>query len=262
MEENREMARTPTLTGVRTLVVGASAGIGRSFTRHAVAMGALVCASARRSDKLVELCAEAGGGHPIAGDVTVAGDCERIVSQAADHLGGLDLVLYTAGTGILSPLVDADGEMWRRVYDVNVVGPMLLCRAALPVLGAHGLVSFMSSEAAGQTRWGLGVYAASKAALDTAIGYWRHEHPERRFQRIVMGPTFPTEFGTGFGGDVLGTAMGRWTASGIQHTMMGTEDVGLKLAELMAVVVAHPEIDLQDLRLGPRGQSWDPLDVS
>ena len=256
------MTETPTLTGVRVLVVGASAGIGRSFVRHAVAMGAEVCASARRSDKLVELCAEAGGGHPVAGDVTVAEDCERIVAQAADHLGGLDLVLYTAGTGILSPLIDADGDVWRRVYDVNVVGPMLLCRAALPVLGPDGLVSFMSSEAAGQTRWGLGTYAVSKAALDTAIGQWRHEHPERRFQRIVMGAAFPTEFGAGFGGDVLGTAMGRWAASGIQHTMMGTDDVGRQLAEAMAIAMAHPEIDLHDLKLGARGRSWEPSDPS
>jgi NAD(P)-dependent dehydrogenase (short-subunit alcohol dehydrogenase family) len=252
------MAETPTLAGVRMLVVGASAGIGRSFARHALAMGAQVCVSARRSDKLVELCAEAGGGHPIAGDVTVAEDCERIVSQAAEHLGGLDLVLYTAGTGVLSPLIDADADAWRHVYDVNVVGPMLLCRAALPVLGPDGLVSFMSSEAAGQTRWGLGTYAASKAALDTAIGCWRAEHPERRFQRIIMGATFPTEFGRGFGDEVLATAIGRWTASGIQPTMMGTDDVGRKLAEMMAVVMAHPEIDLQDLKLGPRGRSWEP----
>jgi NAD(P)-dependent dehydrogenase (short-subunit alcohol dehydrogenase family) len=252
------MAETPTLAGVRILVVGASAGIGRSFVRHAVAMGGLVCASARRRDKLVELCSEAGGGHPVAGDVTVGEDCERIVSVAADHLGGLDLVLYTAGTGVLSPLIDADAEVWRRVHDVNVVGPMLLCRAALPVLGPDGVFSFMSSEAAGQTRWGLGAYASSKAALDTAIGYWRHEHPERRFQRIVMGATFPTEFGSGFGDEVLGTAMARWAASGVQHALMDTDDVGLQLAEVMALTMAHPEIDLHDLKLAARGHSWEP----
>jgi NAD(P)-dependent dehydrogenase (short-subunit alcohol dehydrogenase family) len=248
------MAEAPTLAGVRVLVVGASAGIGRSFVGHAVAMGAHVCASARRRDRLVELCAEAGGGHPVAGDVTVADDCERIVGEAADHLGGLDLVLYTAGSGALVPLIDADAEVWRRTYEVNVVGPMLLCRAALPVLGPDGLFSFMSSEAAGQTRWGLGAYASSKAALDTAIRYWRHEHPDRRFQRIVMGATFPTEFGSEFGGDVLGTAMTRWAESGVKHTLMETDDVGLHLAEVLAVAMAHPAIDLSDLKLESRGQ--------
>jgi len=254
------MAETPTLAGVRILVVGASAGIGRSFVRHSVAMGAHVCASARRSEKLVELCSEAGGGHPVAGDVTVAEDCERIVSEAADHLGGLDLVLYTAGAGYLSPLIEADADVWRRVYDVNVVGPMLLCRAALPILGTEGLFSFMSSEAAGQTRWGLGAYASSKSALDTAIGYWRHEHPDHRFQRIIMGATFPTEFGAGFGGELLGTAMRRWESSGVQHSMMDTDDVGRQLAELLAVTLAHPGIDLHDLKLGARGRSWEQAD--
>ncbi len=251
------MNAVPTLAGVRILVVGASAGIGRSFVEHSVGMGAEVCASARRLDKLIEICAGAGGGHPIAADVTVADDCERMVAEAVEVLGGLDLVLYTAGSGILAPMAEADADVWRNACDVNVVGPMLLCRAVLPVLGTHGLMSFMSSEAAGQTRWGLGAYSSSKAALDTAIRFWRHEHPERRFQRIVMGATFPTEFGSGFGGEVLDTAMGRWAASGIAHNMMDTDDVGRHLAETMAVILAHPQIDISDLRLEARGRSWD-----
>lgn len=257
MEGDRHVTADQTLAGVRMLVVGASAGIGRSFVKHSIGMGAQVCASARRLDKLSELCQEAGGGHAVAADVTVADDCDRLVREAVEVLGGLDLVLYTAGAGMLAPMAEADADVWRHAYEVNVVGPMLLCRAALPVLEPHGLISFMSSEAAGQTRWGLGAYSSSKAALDTAIRCWRHEHPERRFQRIVMGATSPTEFGNGFGAEVLDTAMSRWAASGIIHNMMETDDVGRHLAETMAVVLAHPDIDISDLKLEPRGRSWD-----
>lgn len=250
------MADTPSLSGARVLVVGASAGIGRAFAAHAIALGARVCATARRGDRLAELCADAGGGHPVTGDVTVAADCERVVGEAADHLGGLDLVVYTAGYGVLAPMDQADPGDWRRAYDVNVVGPTLVCRAALPVLAPDGLMSFVSSEAAGQTRWGLGAYSASKAALDTAVRFWRHEHPERRFQRVVMGATMPTEFGDGFGAEVLDVALARWMASGVPMTVMQTDDVGRQLADVMAVVLAHPGVDVPDVRLGPRGQAW------
>ena len=251
------MVDTPTLDGARVLVVGASSGIGRAFVEHAIGMGALVCASARRSDKLVELCEEAGGGHPVVADVTVSDDCSRLVSEATQALGGLDLVLYTAGSGTLAPVLDADADVWRRAYDVNVVGAMLVCRAALPVLSPDGLISFVSSDSAGAPRWGLGAYASSKSALDSAICSWRLEHPERRFQRIVMGPTFPTEFGSDFGDEVLRAAFDHWVAAGVEHTLMDTGDVGRQLAEVMAVVLSHPAIDIPDVRLHPRGKPLD-----
>jgi NAD(P)-dependent dehydrogenase (short-subunit alcohol dehydrogenase family) len=238
------------------LVVGASAGIGRAFARHAVAQGADVCVSARRAEKLVELCREAGGGRPVVGDVTDPDDCRRVVGEAVEHLGGLDLVLYTAGAGTMAPIVEADPAAWRRDYEVNVIGPTLVCGAALPALGPHGLMSFISSEASSQTRWGLSSYTASKTALDATIRFWRAEHPERRFQRIVMGATIPTEFGDGFDRDHLTVALQRWAATGVPPTAMETDDVGRQLAEVLGVVLAHPGIDVPDLCLGARGEAW------
>jgi NAD(P)-dependent dehydrogenase (short-subunit alcohol dehydrogenase family) len=249
------MADEPTLTSARVLVVGASAGIGQAFARHAVALGARVCVAARRREALDELCREAGGGHPVAADVTDPADCRRLVDEAVAHLGGLDLVLYTAGAGALGPIAEADPAVWRRVYDVNVVGPTLVCGAALPALAPDGLVAFMSSEATGETRWGMSAYAASKAALDTAIRFWRHEHPERRFQRIVMGATQPTDFAQGWDMTLVTTCLDHWTRAGIPMTMMETDDVGRQLAEVLGVVLAHPGIDVPDLRLAPRGET-------
>ena len=247
------MSVSPTLEGQRILVVGASAGIGAAFATSAAAAGADVVVSARRLDKLEELVAVLGSGHAIAADVSDEGACKQLVDAAVERLGGLDLVLYTAGTAVLSPLRDAGADAWRTSYEVNVVGPAMVAQAAVPHMSNEGMVAFLSSEAVHEFRWGMGTYAASKAALDVAITYWRNEHPDRRFSRIVIGATMPTEFGNNFTDmDVLTEALGKWAESGIPMTAMETSDVGLHLAELMGVVLAHPEIDLPDLYLDAR----------
>ena len=147
----------------------------------------------------------------------------------------------------------ADADAWRRSYDVNVVGPALVAQAALPHMSDAGFVGFLSSEAVHEFRWGLGTYAASKAALNTAINYWRNEHPDRRFSRIVIGATMPTDFGSNFTDvELLTEALERWASTGVPMTAMETSDVGQHLAELMGVVLAHPEIDVPDLYLDAR----------
>ncbi len=247
------MTESPTLNGRRILVVGASAGIGQAFARSAAAAGAEVVVSARRLDKLQELVAELGRGHAIACDVVDAGACAAMVADAVAVLGGLDLVLYTAGTAVLAPLGQADADAWRSSYEVNVVGPAMVAQAAVPHLSEAGFVGFLSSEAVHEFRWGMGTYAASKAALNVAIHYWRNEHPDRRFSRIVIGATMPTDFGNNFTDvELLTEALEKWASSGVPMTAMETSDVGQHLAELMGVVLAHPEIDVPDLYLDAR----------
>lgn len=257
-EPNREisMSRVPTLQDARVLVIGGSSGIGRAIAVHSARAGAQVCVAARRTAELATLCNASPQSHPITADVTIPKDCVRIVAESVAAMGGIDLVVYAAGAGTLARLVDADPVAWHRDYAVNVVGPTLVCGAALAELAPDGLVSFISSEAVTETRWGLSSYAASKAALDATIRSWRVEHPERRFQRIVMGATIGTDFGTGFDVKVITEGLERWAAAGVSMTMMGADDVGRQLTELYAVLLAHPQIDVPDLCLDPRGDAW------
>jgi NAD(P)-dependent dehydrogenase (short-subunit alcohol dehydrogenase family) len=246
------MADAPTLTSARILVVGASAGIGRAFAHHAKAMGAQVCVTARRTDKLAEL----EGCHPVTADITDPDDCHRLVAEAVAWLGDIDLHHHAAGAGTMAPIERPDAAAWARDYAVNVIGPTVVTAAALPHLAPDALVTFLSSESTGETRWGMAPYTATKSALDATIRSWRVEHPERRFQRIVMGATMPTDFGNGFGMEVLTTAFERWAAAGVSMTAMETDEVGRHLAEVMAVLLAHPTIDVPDLCLDPRGEAW------
>ena len=239
----------PTLEGARVLVVGASSGIGAAVAQHAMSQGARVCVAARRAEKLAELCQGNGAARAVAADLSDLSDCRRIVTEAVAHLGGLDLLVNAAGAGTLATLCDLDPASWHHDYDVNVVGPTVVCSAALPHLSPGGLASFISSTSATEERWGLSSYAASKAALDSTIRTWRLEHPDRRFQRVVMGPTYPTDFGSGFDPELAVVAVERWTAAGCASTSMDTDGVGRHLTGLWALSLADPAIDVPDVRL-------------
>ncbi len=103
--------------------------------------------------------------------MTSAASCQSAIEAAADHLGGIDALVYTPAIGPLASLVDTDAETWRRVFDTNVIGAALVTTAALPHLtAATGIAVYLSSVSASLTPpWpGLGAYAVSKAALGQA----------------------------------------------------------------------------------------------
>ena len=189
------MASTATarrLEGRRVLVVGASSGIGRIVGLRLSDEGADVAFAARRGALCEEAAAEASGtAVGLACDVTDPAACERVVAEAAERLGGLDDVVYATGLTALVALADADVDCWRRTLDTNVVGAALVTRAALPHLQrSGGSVVYLSSASSHTGPWpGIGVYTASKAALNRMIETWRAEHPEVGFARVSLGPT-------------------------------------------------------------------------
>lgn len=242
---------SPSLTNQRILVVGASSGIGCEFAKRAAAGGATVAAAARRGDRLQE---EFGATTvlTISADATNAAEAADMVAQAASGLGGFDLVVYAAGAGTLAPLLDGDPELWARDHRVNVIGANLVCAAALEHLSPGGVMAFVSSRGSLDHHWGLASYASSKAALDSAIEGWRVEHPDRRFLRLVMGNVMSTEFANNFDPEIAGAAFPNWIAQGIPLDVMEAAAVGHQLADLMAVLLAHPTVDVPELRLDAR----------
>lgn len=243
---------TGALADRRVLVVGASSGIGRAFAASAVAEGATVTVSARRQDVLDDLVATGNAHHAVAGDAGVPADATAVADGAAAAMGGIDLVLYAAGYGVLQPLVDTDPEVWTSVYRVNVIGANLATAAALPHLGRDGVVAYLSSRTAEDVNALFTSYSASKAALDQCIRAWRIEHPDRRFVRVVMGNCQPTEFANHMNMDLIGDALGAWERQAIPGGMMHVDDVGLALARALGVVLAHPDIDSSELKLDAR----------
>jgi NAD(P)-dependent dehydrogenase (short-subunit alcohol dehydrogenase family) len=120
------------------LIVGASAGIGAATACRAGAEGARLALVGRRADPLGALAASLAA-HPIAADVSEAGQADRVVAEAVAVLGGLDALAVVAGPmGERGPFHQTTDEVWLD-YHRHVLQPVVgCCRAALPHLTAAG----------------------------------------------------------------------------------------------------------------------------
>jgi NAD(P)-dependent dehydrogenase (short-subunit alcohol dehydrogenase family) len=178
------------------------------------AMGARVAAAARRLARLEALA----GGTPIECDVRDEAACGRAVAAAIEALGGLDALVYSVGIAPLGALRESSASDWREAFETNVVGASLLTRAALPALVAsRGRAVYLSSIAAGEQppRPGLGLYAATKAALDRLVAIWQVEQPEVAFTRVTLGDTLPTEMASDWDPAQAARYLEQWSERGL-----------------------------------------------
>lgn len=176
---------------LRTVVVGASSGLGRCLAVGLARRGAHVALMARRANLVASAAEEAGpGAVALTCDVTDEAACRGAIEEAAGALGGIDAVIYCPGIGELRRIEELDAATWHRVFATNVVGASLVASAALPHLQAtSGSLLFLTSVSANLTSpWpGLASYTVTKAALDKLVEAWRAEHPEVGFTRVIVG---------------------------------------------------------------------------
>jgi NAD(P)-dependent dehydrogenase (short-subunit alcohol dehydrogenase family) len=209
---------------MRTVVVGASSGLGRCIAIGLGQRGARVALLARRRDRLVDAAKEAGPeAVAIACDVTKPSCCRDAIEEAASRLGGIDAMVYATGVGPLRRLVDLDADTWRLAFETNVTGAALVTAAAIPHLTASGgVAAYLTSVSASFTPpWpGLAAYIVSKAALDKLVEAWRVEHPTVGFTRVIVGncgggegPSM-TEFSAGWNPALTAEVMPGWLARG------------------------------------------------
>ena len=218
---------------LRVLVVGASSGIGASTARTLAACGAQVVGAARRKGRIAEL----EGVTPVACDVGVAADCDRAVERAVDFLGGLDALVYAAGTTVLTPLDATGPEEWTEIFTVNVFGAAQITRAALPHLASRtsdGRAVFLSSDSAVKPYPGLVAYGASKAALSAFCQGLASEFDLLRVTEVVVGPTVDTEVADHFDPDQFGVWFARWCDGGfVRYGYQVSADVAAVVADTL-----------------------------
>jgi 3-oxoacyl-[acyl-carrier protein] reductase len=125
------------LDGKVCVVTGASRGIGLEVGRSLCSEGAQVLFVGRDADALVQ-AADGCGGEYLAGDVTDPDVAERIVATCAEQMGGIDVLVNNAGTSFARSLDELTDEDWQAQWDLHVMAPMRLMRAAAPRMAQRG----------------------------------------------------------------------------------------------------------------------------
>jgi NAD(P)-dependent dehydrogenase (short-subunit alcohol dehydrogenase family) len=148
------------------LITGGTRGIGFATAKLFAREGARVIIVGRDVAQTTEAAREVPG-RGEAGDVSRAADCERIVAQALDRSGRLDILVNCAGVIFRNRTVEETSkEEWEITFDVNVKGTFLMCKYALPALReTKGSIVNVSSYAGLVGFAGASAYAASKAAI-------------------------------------------------------------------------------------------------
>jgi NAD(P)-dependent dehydrogenase (short-subunit alcohol dehydrogenase family) len=195
------------------VVTGAGSGIGRATARAFAASGAQVVLVGRRLEPLVET----GAGEPLVASVT---DADEIVEFVRSRYGRLDVLVNNAGIvrgGPLGTITSADVS---DLLATNLVAPLMLTQAALPLLPSGGVVVNVST-AIGQRGWpNNSVYPAAKAALESLTRSWAVELAPRGVRVVAVAPGgIATSIGTNQGWSAEQVAATReWQ---VAHTPLG-----------------------------------------
>jgi 3-oxoacyl-[acyl-carrier protein] reductase len=152
------------------VVTGASAGIGRATATALAAEDADVLLVARSEDTLApaaQECRDTGGrAEVLALDITALDAGERLVETCLDRFGRIDALVNNAGTSSARTLEQLTDEDWQSQWDLHVMGPMRLMRAAAPAMAERGwgrIVNVSSSSGKRPSQRNM-AYSVTKAA--------------------------------------------------------------------------------------------------
>jgi NAD(P)-dependent dehydrogenase (short-subunit alcohol dehydrogenase family) len=250
------MAENHQALGLRVLVVGASSGIGRALTLQLAGRGARVVACARRRERI-----DAAPGVVALGcDVTDARQCETVVNEANQELGGLDALVYCAGLSQITPLDRSGVEEWHQLFATNMFGAAMIARAALPHLcsaQSAGRALFLTSDSADLAYPGLVAYAASKAALGRFCQGLAFEFPQLKVSEVIVGPTANTEVADHFDPAEFEKWLTRWFEEGfVRYALQQPEQVATRIIEALLTENPPARLDLA----GPTEASPTPIE--
>jgi ribitol 2-dehydrogenase len=228
------------------LVTGASSGIGRATARLLVKQGARLAISARSTDRLKALAAELGPGTvAIVADMTRPTDVDRMVAEAIEGLGQLDILFANAGIYVTGDVADQSADSWDEMLAVNVNAVFRAVRAALPHMQARksGDIIVTSSIAGHEALPMEPIYSASKHAINAFVyGLRRQLIPDK----IRVGAIAP--------GTVLNELWGITEESEIarqvaDRTGIRSEDVA---DAVLFMLTRPPHVTIRDIVIMPQ----------
>ncbi|GAB3598915.1 oxidoreductase [Kineococcus gypseus] len=175
------------------LITGASSGLGAHLARAALAGGDVVVGTSRSAQRLEPLArAHPGRFSPLQLDVLTAASfavAEQVVAEVVAERGRLDVLVNNAGRTQVGALEETSEEEFRHLFELHVLAPAALTRAALPHFRRQGggTVVQISSMGGQVTAPGFGVYCATKFALEGLTETLAQEVPGVRFVIVEPG---------------------------------------------------------------------------
>jgi short-subunit dehydrogenase len=159
------------LRGARTIVTGASSGIGHALALRLAAEGARLVLASRNRERLDALAeaihARAGSAVALPADVADAAQRAHLIDATVRQLGGLDILVNNAGLGASGFFEEAGEDRLRKIFEVNFFGTTELTRLALPLLkqGRNPAIVNVASVLGRRAIPGCVEYCASKFAV-------------------------------------------------------------------------------------------------
>ena len=156
-------------TNKRVLVTGGTRGIGKAVVNAFNRAGAQVAINGRTADsveKTISTISDNERLYAAPGDVGTVAGCENAVNSAIEVLGGLDILVNSAGVGVDVSLEESDESLWDTTLSVNLKGTFFCCRAALGALReSAGNIINMASDAGLMGNPNSSIYCASKGGV-------------------------------------------------------------------------------------------------
>jgi len=179
------------LTGKVAVVTGASKGIGAGIAKALAAEGASVvvnyASSKAGADAVVAAITVAGGkAVAVGGDVSKAAEAQGIIDAAIKTYGKLDVLVNNSGIYEFGALEAITEESFHKMFNINVLGALLVTQAAAKHLGEGGSIINIGSGVSRLTPPYSSIYTGTKGALDAITGVLARELGRGRFASTLL----------------------------------------------------------------------------
>lgn len=206
-----------TLQNSVAIVTGASKGIGAGIARQLAADGAQVIVNytsdRQGADAVVAAILAAGGkAVAVAADVTDKTQVDALIQTAITTFGQLDIVVNNAGIYQFARIEETTEALYRRQFDINVLGPLLVAAAATPHMKRGGSIINISSVVTRVFVAESAIYSGSKGAIDAITGVLARELGPRGIRVNTVSPGLIETEGTHTSG-AMGSEFQRWNES-------------------------------------------------
>jgi 3-oxoacyl-[acyl-carrier protein] reductase len=193
------------LEGKVAVVTGASKGIGAAIAKSLAAEGASVVvnyASSRAGAESVVAAITGSGGKAVAvgGDVSKPSEAQGIVDAAIKNYGRLDILVNNSGVYEFAPIEAITEEGFHKLFNINVLGAILVTQAAVKHLGEGSSIINIGSGVSRLTPAYSTIYSGTKGALDAITGVWARELGPKKIRVNTINPGMVETEGTQTGG--------------------------------------------------------------